>query len=145
MLIEKSIIGRVRELAEKGVDVIIAETPTYMYKDEESAREQRLAILSAPSYAYKHPCRERLLNIYEVFTSKKELAKKIKKAFKWQSIGKPLTIREHFARCWDKIWEKIRRKLDLGGGFGRIKIYNDFFCLYTVAEDKEVERKLANL
>lgn len=149
MLIKK-IVGcnypEVKRLVNEGVDIVIIEIPTkFMYKDEEYERNFRLALLADPSYVYKHPPLQGLLFEYEIWTPRKDLAKKIKKSLGWTSIGKPLSIGEYLDRLWYKIWEKIRRKLDLGGPFGLLDIAETIYCLTALTEKEDIEKRLASL
>lgn len=135
MLFKKAYkVQDIERLAEKGVDVIIwvDESPE-IYKSKESKKENR----QIPNY--------QALYHYEIFIPSKELAKRIKKIFRWTSIGKPLGIVDHFDRLRYRIWEKTRRKLHLGGPFGMAKIYGNLHCIAAIAEWGEVERKLVNL
>ena len=115
-------IREMKKSFKEGARIVIIKTPTYMYDDK------------------------RLLYGYEIFTNQKKLAKKIKKIFKCHSIGRPITTRDYFTNLWYRVWEKIRRKLNLGGafGFGMMRIYKDFYSLIVVAEER-IERKLKEI
>jgi hypothetical protein len=123
----------------KEVDVVIREIPTYIYKDDESYSKFLEAFVTDPSYTYTHPPLQGLLFDYEIWTSNRELAKRIQKTFGWLSIGKPLSIREWIGRFIERVWTKIRR------GPRNIPTFETLYCLWTTAEKEEVERKLASL
>ena len=139
MLFEKIHFTAIKEKLGNGTtQVAVLENCTYTYENGKN-------ISGTWQQVYEKPSHEGMLYIYEIFTSKKELAKKIRKAFKCQSIGKPITLKDYLARWWEMKWGKFCRQLGFDVLFGGSEEYVKYYCLYTIAVYGEVEKKLTSL